>query len=88
MMVGSYGFGIGFDRFSGDQLSHCMIVCQRSSVQTSLKETICTGKCLFTPKKNVTLLINLNEFELSPNEFNFFSVMFTAVKNAINFVME
>lgn len=32
-MAGSGGFGIGFVRSSGDQLSHCTIACRRSSVR-------------------------------------------------------
>lgn len=42
-MAGFGGFGIGFDHFSGGQLSHYTIVCQHFSVPMSLKETICIG---------------------------------------------
>lgn len=42
-MVGSGGFGIGFDHSFGVQLSHYTIACQHFSAQMNSKVTICTG---------------------------------------------
>lgn len=44
-MVGSGGFGIGFDHSFGVQLSHYTIACQHFSAQMNSKVTICTGMC-------------------------------------------